>query len=74
MNKDIDQDLDRREFIHKIMRYLISSVLGVSAGALIFKRIKASDDEKCLNYFICQDCVKLSNCNLPYALKLKGNQ
>ena len=73
MENDFDQQLDRCEFIRKIMRYLISSVLGISAGALILKRIMASDDEKCLNHFICQDCAGLFDCNLPSALKLKEN-
>lgn len=73
MEKNLDQWLDRREFIRKIMRYLISTVLSISSFALIFKKIKVSDDERCFNHFLCQDCVKLSDCNLQSALKVKGN-
>lgn len=73
MDEDLEQQLDRREFIRRLMRYLISSGLVVSTSALIFKRIRVSNDETCFNYFICQDCKKLFNCNLPSALKTKEN-
>lgn len=73
MVRDFEQLLDRREFISKIMRYLISGGLGISTGALILKRIRAKDDERCTNYFTCQNCAKLFDCDLPSALNVKEN-
>lgn len=67
MDENLEQQLDRREFIRKITRYVISSGLVIATSILIFKRIKRSGNEKCINDFICQNCAKLSNCTIPHA-------
>jgi len=62
---------NRREFIRKTFR--TTSLLGLAAisGYLIFGR---NEEEVCDYSFVCRNCKKLENCQLPEAHTYLGDQ
>jgi hypothetical protein len=60
--------MDRREFIKNVARGSILVGLGLVAGKLL---LRENENEKCDFDFICNNCNKLSKCQLPEAAKYK---
>lgn len=60
----------RRDFIKKTFRTASFAVLAGGGGYLL---LREQSDEVCDFEFVCKNCKKLKNCNLPEA-KEYGNK
>lgn len=60
--------LNRRGFIIKLVRSGTLLTLAATSGYLIFGR---KEEEVCDFSFVCQNCKKLKDCQLPEAEKAK---
>lgn len=54
----------RKDFIIKVLRMTTFTVLAGASGYLLFRE---QSDEACNFDFVCRDCKKLKECNLPEA-------
>jgi hypothetical protein len=76
MTKLFDEEQNRREFLRSLGRYLILGGLVSTTGVLVAKRVGkpqgcAYPEEERTGRGICQNCVSLSNCNLPSGLRTR---
>jgi hypothetical protein len=58
--------MDRRSYIHTVVRGGILGVLAF-AGALLVSRRQVELESSCGENFACKSCRKLSRCKLPEA-------
>ena len=63
--------MKRKEFIVVLARGTILGALGVISGVLLFRDKDSVTD--CDFDFVCRNCKKITNCNLPEAKQLKQN-
>ncbi|MFC2117719.1 hypothetical protein ACFLTI_06695 [Bacteroidota bacterium] len=63
--------MKRKEFIVVLARGVILSALGVISGILLFRDKDNVTD--CDFDFVCGNCKKNENCNLPEAKQYKKN-
>jgi len=62
--------MDRRKFIGGMARGGIVALLAAFTGVLV-TRHQVKPVEACLDNFQCRNCLKISRCNLPEAIKSK---
>lgn len=60
------KDMNRRDFIINIGRWLLLGLLAGGTAALV-----ARSGETCVNRGICRGCSEFSSCGLPQALSAK---
>jgi len=63
--------MNRRNFIQSIGQATIAIGLASMAGYLVFRD---KTEEPCNFNFVCRDCKKLDNCQLPESKAVKQNK
>lgn len=61
--------MSRKEFIIVFFRSIIFGGLTLLSGLLIFREL--TDNEECRLDFVCRNCRKLKNCDIPEAIQYK---
>ena len=62
--------MDRRHFIHRVVRGGVLAALAVLTG-ILFARQQVTLQGECSDNFQCKNCSKLSRCTLPEADKIR---
>ena len=72
LNQNRKLDMDRRGFIQKFGRGSMLMALAAMAGILVARK-QVHPDQECSDDFLCRECRRLSNCQLPEAITTRDH-
>lgn len=62
---------NRKDFIKLFLRIFMLAIIAAISGILMFRE---TNDAECNFDFVCKNCKKNKNCNLPEANNFRNNQ